>query len=134
MKENINKLFYIFVITVLLFVINILVVELNNQSLSLDESIQAQNKITTIYHKVCNKISQERNDYVNLFSLEHEKYLTLTVDYHVLESKKGELQHDVDSMLEENQGLKHDYIHLAVENIALKKALTNEQESFIIGE
>ena len=103
--KNKLKLFYIFMIAILLGAI----VHLTNEMGRADDRFVDQNEVVNKH-----------------ISRNHLYYLEVLKKNIILKAKNKELKHDVESMLEENIGLKHNYIHLDSENIALKKALTDK--------
>ena len=107
-KENINKLFYIFMIATLLIVINNLVAEVKIQSDNLDDSASVQNKVVTAHHKLWRESMGERE---------------------ILKGKNAALEHDIESMLNELAGIKHDFLAVQGENIALKNWLDSSANS-----
>jgi hypothetical protein len=107
-RENINKLFYIFMIGVLLIVINNLVAEVKVQSDNMDDSINVHNKIMTTHYKLWRDSMRERD---------------------ILKGKNTALEHDIESMLDELAGIKHDFLATQSENIALKKWLDSSAKN-----
>jgi hypothetical protein len=103
--NNKLKLFYIFIIIVLLGSI----VHLTRKMDDMDVRFIKQNEVA--------------NEHM---SRSYLYYLEALQNYGIVARKNDELKHDIDSLLEENRGLKHNYIHLELENIALKKALTEK--------
>ena len=85
-QENINKLFYISMIGILLIVIYNLTVRLEAKNNIMMEQIEIQNRVVMIYQGMWRESLKESN---------------------VLKGKNEELKHDIDSMLNENLTLKN---------------------------
>ncbi len=95
-------------IGVLLIVINALVIEVNAQSVKMDEQMSVQNRVTTTQHKLWRESMKERE---------------------ILKGKNAALKHDIESMLDELAGIKHDFLATQSENIALKKWLDSSAKN-----
>ena len=85
-QENINKLFYISMIGILLIVIYNLTVRLEAKNNEMMEQIEIHNRAVMTYQGMWRESLKESN---------------------ILKEKNGELKHDVDSMLSENLTLKN---------------------------
>ena len=102
------KLFYIFIIIILLTVISKLVAEVQIQSEEMDKQVRVQNKVVTTHHKIWSRSMKEREN-LKIRSQEQEAFIEA-------------LQSDL-------AGIQHDFVTVQVENIALKKWLDSSAKN-----
>ena len=102
------KLFYIFIIIILLTVISKLVAEVQIQSEEMDKQVRVQNKVVTTHHKIWSRSMKEREN-LKIISQEQEAFIEA-------------LQSDL-------AGITHNFVAVQVENIALKKWLDSSAKN-----